>query len=88
MSQFKPLITIELDEYNKLLNYMKTLEQMTSGDGPFKKALTDLVNGERGEHSLPPIGLLPIGEIPYLRSVLTKHKIKVIQINGRLELDV
>ena len=42
MSYQKPLVTIELDEYNKMLKYIALLDE-SIGDNPYKSALENIV---------------------------------------------
>jgi len=48
MSFQKPLVTIELDEYNKMLEYIKLLDD-SIGDScnKYKMALQDIISGYR-----------------------------------------
>lgn len=45
MSYQKPLVTIELDEYNKMLKYIKLLDESIGENcEPYKKALQKIIN--------------------------------------------
>ena len=43
MSQFKPLITIEFEEYNNLKKYIDTLEKAMGEENPYKRALKEII---------------------------------------------
>lgn len=45
MNYQKPLVTIELDEYNKMLEYIKLLDESIGENcEPYKKALQKIIN--------------------------------------------
>lgn len=83
MSGFKPLITIELEEYNKLLDSLKKIGD-PEGSTPYKRAIEELINGmydtpnnSRGLINTQPVSNPMFGR---LANVLHKNGIRLTEV--------
>lgn len=44
VSEISPMVTLKLSDYEKIMNYIKVLEDAPSTDNPYKKAFETFIN--------------------------------------------
>lgn len=79
MSFQKPLVTIELDEYNKMLEYIKLLDD-SIGDScnKYKRALQDIISGYHKMGTTMNYSITPSDTFRVIvTEAITKNNIKV-----------
>ncbi len=83
----KPLVTIELAEYNALQKYIEKLESNYYGDNPYKNALEDVIqfifNGK-----LPSNFTETKGGIASIHQLLSNHRLYISPSPFNSELNI